>query len=144
MIHCLQFSNHKNTPASWIVYAAGIYYPLLYGSIVSYRRACCKPLLVLTLTYYAARFDAYPQKRLWDATKASHKEATRQSIIASMPFSVYYNISRPTLVLTYGSANVSFDPAELPEAIPGERPRPPCQTSLRKTSGWNRLFAGHQ
>lgn len=35
-----------------IVHTTRIYYPLLYGSIVSYRRAHCKSTLVLTLTLF--------------------------------------------------------------------------------------------
>ena len=46
----LQIIAHENTPVSRIVYATAIYYPLLYGSIVSHRRAHCKSPLVLTLT----------------------------------------------------------------------------------------------
>ena len=53
LVYCLQFSTHKNTPVSRIVYASRIYYPLLYGSIVSYRRAHRKSPLVLTLTVVA-------------------------------------------------------------------------------------------
>lgn len=43
---------HENTPppASRIVHTTRIYYPLLYGSIVSYRRAYCKSGVDLTLT----------------------------------------------------------------------------------------------
>ena len=41
---------HENAPVSRIVYASRIYYPLLYGSIVSYRRAHHKSPLILTLT----------------------------------------------------------------------------------------------
>ena len=50
LVYCLQFSTHKNTPVSRIVRLSRIYYPLLYGSIVSYRRIQFRPLLDLTLT----------------------------------------------------------------------------------------------
>ena len=44
----------KNTPVSRIVYASRVYFPLLYGSIVSHSRTRYKSPLVLTLTLLSA------------------------------------------------------------------------------------------
>ena len=52
LVYCLQFSTHENTPVSRIVYTSRIYYPLLYGSIVSHRQAYRKPLFGFTLTIH--------------------------------------------------------------------------------------------
>ena len=76
-----QFSAHENTSVSRIVYATRIYYPLLYGSIVSCFLPRCKSRVGFTLTHEKDTCVYFIQKNILGFGWVSYRQETNISDI---------------------------------------------------------------